>query len=186
MHNLNERIVKIKLLHFSLQLSLQYDILHILSTKKLHILFKIKKKLAVRYYSSEQIIYHSVTACRRLSQDKISLPIKEMSLSREYFCESNYDPMCCHWNRFTGDLILTVHSLDRAFQITCRTIIEAASAVSAHRQTRSTSVDYNVPMWRERELIHVQSSFLLFWACGHCYRICQECYCRICHQPNDL
>ena len=25
----------------------------------------------------------------------------------------------------------------------------------------------------------------IFRACGHCYRICRECCCRICHQPND-
>lgn len=107
-----------------------------------------------------------------------------MSFSREYFRESNYDPMCCHWNRFTGDLVLTVYSLDRAFQITRRTIIDCIC--SERTQTRSTNAGYSVPMWeatRTHPRINVVPS--LFRTCGHCYRICQECCCRICHQPND-
>lgn len=48
--------------------------------------------------------------------------VRYTAVFEKYFCKSNRDPTCRAWNGFTGDLVLTVHSLDRAFQITRGTI----------------------------------------------------------------
>lgn len=94
--------------------------------------------------------------------------------------------VCCHWNRFTGDLVLTVHSLDRAFQITCRTIMDCICSECTQTHALLARVIACRCEVKRRALIHGANVVpSLFWACGHCYRICQECCYRICHQPND-
>lgn len=64
---------------------------------------------------------------------------------RKYSRRSNSDLMYRRRNGFTGDLVLTVRSLDRALQITCRTIMDCICSECA--RTCFTVAGYSAPMW---------------------------------------
>jgi len=82
---------------------------------------------------------------------------------QKYFCKSNRNPMCHHRNGFTGDLVLTVHSLDRAFQITRRTItrtVRAASGTRSSGASHSRTQGRRMRMTRIRARSSTRASFL--------------------------
>lgn len=89
----------------------------------------VRVQYALTYVSKQRYTIRNkyfCAYCSTQSRDKERErfePSRENVTLKKYFCKSQYDSTCAvrQRNKFTDDLVLTVHSLDRAFQITWRT-----------------------------------------------------------------